>query len=60
MIDLIFEALDVPPAGSPGRRRFIARQLWRLTVEGLVFLLALAAIFACLVLVAASTDSLPH
>lgn len=60
MIQLFLEALDVPPPGWTGRRRFIVRQLWRMAVEGLVFLLAMAALIGCVLMVAAATDSLPN
>ena len=60
MIDLFIEALDAPQPGWPGRRRFIARQLVRMVVEGLTFVLVLAALLGCLLLVAAATDTLPR
>ena len=45
MIQLFLEALDVPPAGWSGRRRFIAVQLARMAVEGLVFVGLLVVVF---------------
>ena len=59
MIELFLEALDVPQPGWPGRRRFIARQLVRMVVEGLTFVLLIAAVLGCVLLVAAATDTLP-
>lgn len=59
MIALFLEAIDAPQPGWPGRRRYIARQLFRMTVEGTVFLLALVALLGCVLLVAAATDTLP-
>lgn len=59
MIRLFLEALDVPPPGWSGRRRFIAGQLVRMAVEGLVFVLLMVAFVALIVMVAAATDSLP-
>lgn len=44
MIDLFLEAIGAPAPGWPGRRRYIAGQLWRMAVEGAVFLLVIAAL----------------
>jgi hypothetical protein len=59
VIELFLEALDAPPPGWSGRGRFIALQLVRMVVEGLTFVLIVAALLGCLVLVAAATDTLP-
>jgi len=60
VIELFLEALDAPPPGWSGRRRFIAQQLVRMAVEGLTFVLVIAALLGCVLLVAASTDTLPR
>jgi hypothetical protein len=60
MKQLFLEALDAPQPGWPGRRRFIALQLVRMAVEGAVFVLVLAALLGCVLLVAAATDTLPR
>jgi len=59
VIELFLEALDAPPPGWSGRRRFIAHQLIRMAVEGLTFVLIVAALLGCILLVSASTDTLP-
>lgn len=60
MIGLFLEAIAAPQPGWPGRREYIARQLVRMTVEGLVFVLFLAALLGSVLLVAAATDALPR
>jgi len=55
VINLFLEALDAPPPGWSGRRRFIALQLVRMAVEGLTFVLVLAALLGCVLLVWAAT-----
>lgn len=51
---------DLPRRGWPGRRRAIARELLHGTVELITFLLIVAALLGCVLLVAASTDTLPR
>jgi hypothetical protein len=58
-VNIILEALDVPPAGWSGRRRFVAVQLARMAVEGLVFVLLVGGIAALLVTLGAAADALP-
>lgn len=60
MIQLFLEALDAPQPGWPGRRRFIAQQLVRMAVEGLTFVLVIAALLACVLLVWAATLPAPR
>lgn len=59
MFDLFLEALDVPRPGWPGRRRYIAGQLWRMAVEGVTFTLIVVALLGCVLLTAAAMDVLP-
>ena len=49
---------DLPREGWPGRRTAIARHLFRAAVEGVMFVLILAAFCGVLVMVAAATDAL--
>jgi hypothetical protein len=51
VIAFILEAIEAPAPGWPGRRGYIARQLLRALVEGLVFVLALVGLLGCVVLV---------
>ena len=59
MIELFLEALDAPPPGWSGRRRFIAQQLVRMVVEGAVFVLAVVALLGCVLLVWAASLPAP-
>jgi len=56
---LFLEAMDAPPPGWTGRRRYIVLQLARMAIEGLVFVVIVLALLGCVLLVAAATDTLP-
>ena len=60
MIGLFLDAIGAPAPGWPGRRRYIARQVWRLLIEGTLYVLLVVTLLALVVLTAAATDTLPR
>lgn len=56
MKELFLEAINAPAPGWPGRRRYIAGQLWRMLVEGLAFVLVVAAFTGLTVIVYFALD----
>ena len=51
--------IELPREGWAGRRRAIARAWLALTVQAVLFLLSMAAIFGAVLIVAAAMDVLP-
>lgn len=58
MFDLFLEAINAPAPGWPGRRRYIAGQLWRMAVELVAFVLVVVTFCGVTVMVAAAMDVL--
>ena len=50
MKDIFLEAINAPAPGWPGRRRYIAGQVWRMFIEGLAFVLVIAAFLGAIVI----------
>lgn len=59
LVSLLEDAqYPLPRPGWPGRRRAIARAWLALTVQAVLFLLSMAAIFGAVLIVAAAMDVL--